>query len=150
MLADDGVVPHEEPSRLDRKLERHARWNVVEQVSEKVNGAAEGRLCTVATLGGVEAAIVEDADIVHAAIGLDEVVIEQVHVVTVDVDGGSATVRVAFGRAVRGNAYRVMEISDGIAGDNVALAVNLHGIVAGEQVGAVSGYRPRVTTGLAR
>src|SRR5207247_152874 len=83
-------------------------------------------------------------------IGLDEIVIEHVQVVSVDVDGGSATVRVAFGCAVSGNANGVVEIGDGIAGDHVARAINFHGIVTGETVGAVGGYWPRAAAGLAR
>src|SRR6266496_3270582 len=128
MLANDGVVPHQEASGLGRKLEGNARRYVVKQVAEEIDGPAEDRLSTVATLGGVNAAVVEDADIVDAAIGLDEVVIEHVHVVVVNVDRGSATVRIAFGGAVRGNANGIVEIGDGIAGDNVARAVNLHRI----------------------
>src|SRR5881396_2992255 len=100
MLADDGVVPHKEASRLGGKLEGNARWNVIEQIAEEIDGTAKDRLSTVATLGGVDPAVVEDADIVDAAIGLDEIVIEHVQVVPVDVDGGSAAVRVTFGCAI--------------------------------------------------
>src|SRR5262245_53711691 len=133
MLGNDGVVPHEKASRLGRKLEGNAGRDVVDHVAEEINGSAEDRLSTVPTLGGVDPAVVEDADIVDAAIGLDEVVIEQVQVVAVNIDRGSAALRVFFGRAVGGNADGVMKIGDGIAGDNMTWAVNLYGIVAGEQ-----------------
>src|SRR5207247_1847049 len=149
MLTNDGVVPHEEASRLGRKLEGNARRDVVKHVAEEIDRPAKDRLSTVATLGGVDAAVVEDADIVDAAIGLDEVVVEHVHVVVVNVDRGSAPVRVAFGGAVSGNTNCIVEIGNGVARDNVARAVNLHRIVAGEQVRTVSGYRPRVAGRLA-
>src|SRR2546430_17701440 len=94
MLANERFVPREEASGLGRKLEGNSRRDMVRPVAEEVTRAAEDRLSTVPALGGVDPAVVEDADIVDAAIGLDEVVIEQVHVVVVNVDRGSATVRV--------------------------------------------------------
>src|SRR5207247_4010677 len=112
MLADDGVVPHEEASGLGRKLESNARRDVVKHVAEEIDGTAENRLSTVATLGGVDPAVVEDANIVDATIGLDEIVIKHVQVVSVDVDRGSSTVRDAFGWPAGGSADGVVALGD--------------------------------------
>ena len=127
----------EEPGRLRRELEGHAARHVVGQVADEVDRAAEHRLRAVAAVRGVDAAVVEDADVVHAAVGLDEVVAHHVDVVAVDVDRRGAALGVALRRPVGRDADAVVEVGDGVAGDDVAGPVDLDRVVAGEQVRAV-------------
>ena len=82
----------------------------------------------------VDAAIVEHADVVHAAVGFDVVVPHHVDVVVVDVDGRGAAFGILFRRAVGGNADPVVEIRDRVVGDDVTGAVYLHGKEASQLV----------------
>ena len=61
LLADERVVENEETGRLGGKLERHAAGNVVGDITIEVDRPAENRLGTEAATGGVQAAVVEDA-----------------------------------------------------------------------------------------
>ena len=102
---------------------------MIEDVADEIDRAAEHGLCAIAAVGGIDAAVVEDADVVDAAIGFDVVVAQHVEVVVVDVDRRSATFGVLFGRAVSGDTDRVVEISNGVVRDDVAGAVDLDGVV---------------------
>jgi hypothetical protein len=107
---------------------------VVEEVAIKVNGAAEHGLGTVSALRGVDSPVVENADIVDAAIGLDEVVVEHVQVVFVDGRWRRRGGPDQFGCAVGGDADAVVEIGDGVPGDDVTGAVNFNRVIAGDEV----------------
>ena len=74
VLADDGVVVGEQSGGLGGKLEGDAAGDVVEDVADEIGRAAEDGLRAVAAVRRVDAAVVVDADVVHAAVGFDEVV----------------------------------------------------------------------------
>ena len=137
MLSDDGVVVDEQPGRFRAELERHSARDVIEDVANEIDGAAERGLCAIAAVRRIDAAVVEDADVMDGAVCLDEIVAHHMNVVIVDVDRRGTAVRVLFGSAVIGDTDGVVEISDGIVCDNVARPVNLHRVVAGQEVGAV-------------
>jgi hypothetical protein len=69
---------------------------------------------------------------VDAAVGFHEVIVEHVQVVAVDVDRGRSPVRVVRRSAVGGDANAVMEVSDGIVGDDVAGTVDFDCVIARE------------------
>ena len=71
LLPDDRVVIDEEPRRLGRELEGNPGWNVIQNVPDEADRAAEDRLGAVATHRGIHAPIVHHADVVHAAVGLE-------------------------------------------------------------------------------
>ena len=146
LLADDRVVEREQARRLRRELERDPAGNVVKQVPNEVSRAAEHGLGAVAAMRRVDPSVVEDADVVDAAVRLDEIVPRHVDVVVVDVDRGSPPVRVGLRRAVGRDADAVMEVRDGVVSDDVSGAVDLDGVVAADFVGAVgSGATPQRT-----
>jgi len=87
VFADDGVVVGEQSGGLGGKLEGDPAGDVVEDVADEIGRATEDRLRAVAAVRRVDATVVVDADVVHAAVGFDEVVAGHVDVVVVDVDG---------------------------------------------------------------
>ena len=126
------------------ELECSACWDVIEQVADEIDRASEHGLCAVAVVCGIDAPVLIDADVVGAAVGFNEVVVGEVDVVVVDVDRRSATVRVGFRRTVGGDADGVVEIGDGVVGDDVAGAVNFDGEEAAELVRGVDTGGARV------
>src|SRR5687768_17106348 len=78
-------------------------------------------------MGGVHASILEDANVVRAAVRFDEVVVRQVNVVVVDVDGGGAALGVGVWRTVCGDANAVVKVGDRVVGDDMAGPIDLNG-----------------------
>ena len=92
---------------------------------------------------GIDSTIVEDSDVVDAAIGFNEIVTQGVHVVVVDIDGRGAPVGILFRGTVSGDGNGVVEVSDGVVGNHVTGTVDLNGVIALQQMRAIgSGAGP--------
>ena len=80
-------------------------------------------------LSGIEAAILEDADVARAAIGLDAIVRHVGKIVVVEIDGNGQPVcdrvRRAVGIAIGGDVDAVVPIGGVVVRDNMTLAINL-------------------------
>jgi len=100
LLTDESVVEHVETGRLGGKLERNAVRLIVGDIAIKVDGTTEDRLSTVASVSGIDAAIIENSNVVHTAIGFDEVVVREVDIVSVDINGRSPSFGITFWRAI--------------------------------------------------
>ena len=85
------------------------------------------RLRTVAVVTGIHTPILIDADVVNAAVGLNEVVVGEVNVVVVNVDGRRLPLKIGFGRAVGRDADAVVKVGNSVVGDDVSGAVDLNG-----------------------
>ena len=80
-------------------------------------------------LRGIEAPIAHRSNVVHAAIGFDEVVHHHMNVVVVNVNGHSLLV-LGFGwGSIGGHGDAIMKIGDRVVADDVALAIDLDSIV---------------------
>src|SRR5581483_9962345 len=147
MFADDGVVVHKKPSRFGGELERYAARHVIENVANKVDRTAEYRLRTVTAMRRVNTAVIEDADIVDAAVGFDKVIAEHMQVVVVNINGGGPPLRILFRRSVRRDADRVVKLRNRIARDHMPRTVDFNTVVALHLVRAVNAraHDPRIS-----
>ena len=57
------------PAGFGAELEGAAGGYVIQHVAEEIDRAAEHGLGAIAVVGGIHAAILKDADVVHAAVG---------------------------------------------------------------------------------
>ena len=117
----------EDAGRGGAELERIASGDLIEQVANKVDRPAEDGLGAVAVMGRVYATVLEDADVVCAPVGLDEIVVRKVNVVVVNIDRGGSAFWIGIRWAIGRDADRIVEVSDGIVSDYVSGAVNLDG-----------------------
>ena len=136
LLADDRVVINKQPRWLGGKLERHA-GHVIQKIANEVHRSAKHRLRAIPTLRGVDTAVVHDAHVVNAAVGLHEVIVEHMHVVVVDVDRRRPPLGVTLRRPVCRNAYRVVKIRDRIVRDHVPRPIHLDRVIARQQMRAI-------------
>ena len=145
-LGQDRVVVEQHAGRAVREP-RRARRQVVRDVADPVDGPAERRLIAERVRRVVDEQVPQHADVVHAAVGLDRVVVAVRDVVAVEVDRDGAAVPVfarrilrpvgdagargdgAVGVAVGLDVDAVVEVGDVVVRDDVARAVELDGDV---------------------
>ena len=141
-LRQDRVVVEEHARRAAGQPRRSAR-QVIGDVADPVDRPAERRLVAERVRRRVDHHVPHHADVVHAAVGLERVVVKVGHVVVVEVDRDRPPVPVLLRRILRpvdrrARAVRVavgldvdavVEVRDVVVGDDVARAVDLDGDV---------------------
>ena len=83
-LGDAGIVIDESAGRGD-ELQRVP--GVVDNIPNEVNRSAEDWLGAQATGGRIETAVSEHANVVHAAVCLDDVITRDIDIVVVEING---------------------------------------------------------------
>src|SRR4029434_9313964 len=119
-----------------RRLAVDLEWPVdavVDDVPDEVRGTAEDRLWTHAAGRHVETTVVEDADVVHRAIGLEAVVVDVVDVVVVDVDRDrhpiARRLRIPVWHAIRRVIERVVKAGHAVVGHDVSRTIDRDRVV---------------------
>ena len=99
-LCQDGVVV-EENTRGAVCHPRRAAGRVVGDVSDPIDWPSNGGLIAKRVGSGIQHHVSHDADVVHAAIDLESIVVKVGHVVVVVIDRNGPPVPILFGRVVR-------------------------------------------------
>ena len=98
-------------------------------IADKINGTAEYGLRAQTTVRGIDAAVAENTNIVHAAIRFYKIVRHEENIVVIEVDRNAFPFRSFFRNSISTNAYSVMEIGYIVVAHNMSLPVDFDRIV---------------------
>src|SRR5690606_25571562 len=125
-LRDKGVVISQYSRRPYHILQRRT-GNVVADVSDEIHRSSKNRLSAESGVVGIEPPVFKDADVMHAAVGFNEVVRCIEYIISVNVD--RHTVLAGLRKAMGIHADSVVEVGYVVVTDHVALPVYFHCIV---------------------
>ncbi len=143
-LANEGVLIDQNAAGSVDQLERAARGAAEGEIAIEVQRAAKDRLGAEGAAGRIDAAVVEDANVLRTAIGLDAIVGHVVDIVVIDIDGAGIPVGVAAGRAIGRDVDAVMPVGDIVVGHHMALPVHLDRVFRGNGGGVAREFRPHL------
>src|SRR5688500_3339232 len=100
-------------------------------VTEQVDRSAEYRLGAEGSVISMESPVLEDADVVRAAVGFDKIISHVEDIVAREINRNSFLA--GLWQAMRIDTNAIMEVRDVIVTYDVALTVNLYRVIGGER-----------------